>query len=568
MHASSRASVPRPNSPRAAGGRAVRAGFVALGMLVIMLLLAAIAISISSSQSRDSFASQSQVEGARAQAAVDGVLSMSAKELLDAVDYDGDGGIGSISDNSNTADNPVIGNSRVWARRTATSNNVTITAHASNSSASRASRLTAAVSSSQSDFTLYSTQASPPLVLRSQLNQSASTWSTPTTVGTTSHAPVWIAAAPTAGGNAVMASDSTLALVYGLVGTTGTATFSSICSSVGTLAARPFDVATLNSTRGGLLAYYNGAGTVSYRTITGTSLSSASTIAIPINVSPDYSSGVITWVKLVPLSPTSDQVMLFTIHDCGCCWAARWTGSTWTDFVHIAGEINSPATQEGLDAVVEPVSGKLMVVFSDSTSSRVGYRRYTSGTGWSSASYISSLGANANTVRLAARPGTNEIHLAMAMNSATLRTAFWSGSAWSASTSITASFSNSRGFDVGVTPNGASATLVYGKNNSTLYYRIWTGSAWSGEYSLFALSSGNTRNILIIPGTSGTNQAGVVSDSTGGASVGWNGASLVITRPVTTSSTYASYDWFTIVPPSSVSRPTISSITSIDPSTP
>lgn len=563
-----RACVPRTRRLPAARKHHARAGFVALGILVIMLLLAAIAISVTSSHARDSGNTQAQVEGARAQAAVDGVLNMSAKELLDSADHDGDGGIGSISDNSNSADDPVISNSRVWSRRTANSNTVTITAHASNASSRRASRLNANVSSSASDFTLFSTQASPPRILRSQLNQSASTWSAPTTVGTTTHAPAWIAAAPTAGGSAVLASDSDLDLLYGLVGASGIASFSSICSSVGTLAARPFDIATLNATRGGILAYYNGAGTVSYRTITGTSLSSASTVAIPINVSPDYSSSVITWVKLVPLSSTSDQVMLFTIHDCGCCWAARWTGSSWTDFVHIAGEINSPATQEGLDAVVEPVSGKLMVVFSDSTANRVGYRRYTSGTGWSSASYISSLGASANTVRLAARPGTNEVHLAIGLTSATLRTAFWSGTAWSASTSITASFSASRGFDVGVTPNGASATLVYGKNTSSLYYRLWSGSAWSSEYSLLSLSSGNTRNILIIPGTSGTNQAGVVSDSAGGANVGWSGASLVVTRPVTTSSTYASYDWFTIVPPSSVSRPTISSITSIDPTTP
>lgn len=116
-----------------------RRGTVAVAVLIALVVLSLVVASVVLGGVRDQELLSLRVQGSRAQAAADGAASMAIKELMDNTDLDGDGSIGTISNDSNTATDPITdAGTRLWATKTVAGNVTTVTARGQNPDAARA----------------------------------------------------------------------------------------------------------------------------------------------------------------------------------------------------------------------------------------------------------------------------------------------------------------------------------------------------------------------------------------------------------------------------------------------
>jgi Tfp pilus assembly protein PilX len=115
---------------RAAAGTARnRRGSVGLSVLLLMLLLDLILVGAVVAGARELDLDRERVDGARAQYAADAAMNIAMREVYTATDEDGDGGVGTVSNDGNEGDDPALGAARFSAARTAGSPSV-ITASA------------------------------------------------------------------------------------------------------------------------------------------------------------------------------------------------------------------------------------------------------------------------------------------------------------------------------------------------------------------------------------------------------------------------------------------------------
>lgn len=96
--------------PASAGRlRPVRRGAVAVTMVLALVLLQLSIVAMLVTGARHQDLSRSRVESTRAFYAAEAGLNMGIRELMIGVDEDGDGAIGSISDDADDANNPGVG---------------------------------------------------------------------------------------------------------------------------------------------------------------------------------------------------------------------------------------------------------------------------------------------------------------------------------------------------------------------------------------------------------------------------------------------------------------------------
>ncbi|MBX3387056.1 MAG: hypothetical protein KF768_10835 [Phycisphaeraceae bacterium] len=526
-----------------------RPGTVLVALVIVLVVMSIAVAAIVTTGARDQELGAVRAQGAWAQFAAESAAAMAAKELIDDTDHDGDGGIGTISNDGNPANDPTInGGTRVWATRTDDGSATVITAIAQNGGARREVRVTAALGSAEGGGSggsaLVFTRNSPRVVQRSDFTGDSGTWSTPTTIGTTSNEPMWVSVADLPHGRLVLASDSGNRLLFGVTdGATGSTTFSTICNDTGRSTSRPFHGAALPVSGNGLIIYFDKPSTqMRYRTVSGSTVSGASSMGM--------STGDVTWARLVSLGSATDQMMAIIVDSNKRAYAARWTGSDWADRMTLTTSLYNGDNEEAF-AALERVSGRLVAAFSHGSQSRFGYRVYTPGSGWSSTSYVTGLGARSSWIRMASRPGTNEIYLACVTSNGILRTTRWNGSSWSNTQNLTSSTGSEsvRGFDIVCSPDGSVTRVVYGKGGSTIFGRVWGGSSFGGESTAFTLASGSARTVLAAPGPSGASILVAAGDSNGGVNA-WshNGTTSGTTsRLSTTTSSYANHHWFDLV---------------------
>lgn len=378
-------------------------------------------------------------------------------------------------------------------------------------------------------------------VLFSNLNATTSAWGASTLSGLTPLAkPVWVSAADLGSSTIVLASTSSKALQYSLAGQSGVGVYASICSDIDTASSRPFAAAPEMASGEGLIGYYDrSVSRMQFRTVSAGVLSAAATMGM--------TTSAVRWVRLTPMSAASDEIMATMVDSGKVLHAARWTGSAWTDRVTLTTALNSSSNEEA-DVAVEDLSGRLVAVFSDSGSNRVGWRVYTPGSGWSALSYLTGLTNSSRWVRLTSRTGTNEVFLAVMSSNQSVLVSRWNGSAWSSPVNIVSSTGSTslRGFDIAASADGSGVMVVYGKGGSQVFYRTWTGAAWGGEHLAFTLPDGKSRVILARPGRSGSLIVGAVGDERGGVNAwAWNGSSFgAVNRLATTDNAYSDYQWF------------------------
>ena len=90
-----------------------RRGATAIVMVVVMLLVAMIVIGSAISGARDQDLTVRRVETVQSIYAAEAGINMAIREVVNNTDEDGDGTIGSISDDGNDANNPTFGSATV-----------------------------------------------------------------------------------------------------------------------------------------------------------------------------------------------------------------------------------------------------------------------------------------------------------------------------------------------------------------------------------------------------------------------------------------------------------------------
>jgi hypothetical protein len=116
---------------------ASRRGGVAVCVLIALVALQLVVATLVISGSRDADITEKSAAALRSQYAADGAMAMSLRELYVNNDEDGDGLAGTISNDGNASNNPLIGGARAGVSATTAGTDTTVTATGSNSTASR-----------------------------------------------------------------------------------------------------------------------------------------------------------------------------------------------------------------------------------------------------------------------------------------------------------------------------------------------------------------------------------------------------------------------------------------------
>jgi hypothetical protein len=527
---------------------------VLIAVLVALLMLSLAVAALTGAGARQHAAGALHLQGARAQAGADAAANAALRELRGNTDHDADGGIGSISADASTANDPAFPDgTRFWATRAEADGVVTVTAFGQNGQARRSVVLTLSAGSqasgSEGASTVFFTRDSAPAVRTSSL--AFGVWAAATVSGATPQAPVWTAAARAGDATLVLASGSGNALYYGRANASGVATYTAISTDIGSTSTRPFDVAAEPTSGDGLAVYWDqGANALRSRAVVNGALSAASGTPLSTNT--------VKWVRLVPLG-SGNEIMALTLDTSKQVRATRWTGTAWNGAFTVGTTINDESKQ-GFDAALERTSGRLMVVMTDTTAGRVAFRtRYTNAT-WSAVSYLAGF-SNLKLlwIRLVSVPNSDQVFLAAMDENAGLWTARWSGTAWSTPVQVQSNLinTNARRFDIGVSSDGSTTMLMYGRAN-TVRARFWNGTAWSNDSAAYS-SIPDPETVLLRPGPTPGSIVGAVGISDGRLLLwSYSGSAFSAANFIgTTSTSYREAEWFAmpVTPGSAAASP-------------
>lgn len=114
-----------------------RRGGVAVCVLIALVALQLVVATLVISGSRDADIAEKSTAALRSQYAADGAMAMSLRELYANVDEDGDGLAGTISNDGNAGNDPLISGARAGVSASTAGTDTTVTATGSSSTASR-----------------------------------------------------------------------------------------------------------------------------------------------------------------------------------------------------------------------------------------------------------------------------------------------------------------------------------------------------------------------------------------------------------------------------------------------
>jgi len=105
-----------------------RRGVVAVGMVLAMVFLMLVVTSVVVCDARDSDSARNREQADRAFFAADAGIQMAIREIMDEADEDGDGGVGTIANDSLLGANPVFNGAPVVVARQVNNGYVSISA--------------------------------------------------------------------------------------------------------------------------------------------------------------------------------------------------------------------------------------------------------------------------------------------------------------------------------------------------------------------------------------------------------------------------------------------------------
>ncbi len=498
-------------------------GTVAITLLIVLVVMQLVVVGIVIAGARDHDLTDNRVDTVRAFYAAEAGMNMAIREILTYNDDDGDGGIGSISNDGNSANDPALGTARFVITSAPVGNETALTCTGRSGSCRHVFTCSgeAGARFSPNRRVIY---CSWPNNIPQYRTWNGATWGAAANTTTFSAKQYWavfkgcptrnetIAAASIHGGNleASVQTNSTWAAATAMT------------AAIGTLAERPFYFGYEQVSGDGLIVYRSGnSATIYYRTWAGAAWSAQQSTASLLTGNP-------TFMKLVPKSG-SDEIMLYVLDDNNDIEAMVWNGSAFGNKVTL--ETNASAsTDECVDACYEPLSGRCMVVWGRSGSNQPQYRIWD-GSGWLAAAAAPTVGAVPLWLHLAGNPGANNLMLGTLDASSHVNVNIWSGSVWGTDLQVetSASATGTRAFDVAYQANGTAAVIIWGASGQTsARYRVYNGSTWGAQQTAPALSA---IPLLIqlsaaMTGSKMTALCGMSGGQSGLDSIYWNGSTF------------------------------------------
>lgn len=114
-----------------------RRGAAAIVMVVLLIVVAVIVIGTTITGSRDQDLSVRRIETVQAFYAAESGMNMAIREVVNDTDEDGDGEIGTISNDSNAANDPTIGGAKVYVSSEESGDDVILSSYGSRGVATR-----------------------------------------------------------------------------------------------------------------------------------------------------------------------------------------------------------------------------------------------------------------------------------------------------------------------------------------------------------------------------------------------------------------------------------------------
>ncbi len=214
------------------------------------------------------------------------------------------------------------------------------------------------------------------------------------------------------------------------------ATWSAV-TAIGNAAAnyRGFDIEYEQNSDRALIAYHTNVATrFSYRTLSGTTWSAATNVALPVGF------GTLRWIELAPnpLGTSNDMALLLTNNGgagAGRIYGMRWTGNAWNNMGAAAAwdTVAANTTTKIIDVAYEQQSGDILFVWGRGLRTQR-YRSYSGGVlGPMTVLTMGDQGGTPNWLRLAPDPTSNRIMYAATDTGLDLNTRMWTGAAWDCS---------------------------------------------------------------------------------------------------------------------------------------
>ena len=187
-------------------------------------------------------------------------------------------------------------------------------------------------------------------------------------------------------------------------------------------------------------------------------------------------------------APTRDEIIVIGRTTGGSIVGERWDGTAWSALPINPLGTYALAYSWMADVAYESISGNAVMVWANGTGLNFSV---WNGTSWTAAAALSdyaalSGGTAATHVRLASKPGANEMVLAVSDNLGKDYAFVWNGSSWSAGLQVSTG-SGGLASNVSYESQSGRAIIVYANDATpTVYYRIWNGSSWSAQSSFTA----------------------------------------------------------------------------------
>ena len=243
--------------------------------------------------------------------------------------------------------------------------------------------------------------------------------------------------------------------------------------------------------------------------------------------------GGVTNMVVLRSARTRDEKILGVLDKSGHINVQVWNGSAWGSVLEVT-TVVADYNCRGFDIAYEDSSGDALIVYQNNTDDPL-YRVWN-GTGWSDAATLDLPTAGIPVwIRMASKPGADEIIVMTLDKGSNVTAAVWDGSAWDNSTSLegAAESSTENGIAIAYESTNDDAMVAWSdgaEKSGGPQYRFWNGSAWGAEAtapetggeSLFielgsdplsdkivmgAMDSGNDVNVNVWDGTAwGTNE--------------------------------------------------------------
>lgn len=476
-----------PASRRGTAGIAVVLALVILQLILVVFVIAG---------ARDQDLTVQRIDATRSFYAADSALNMGLREIMVGVDEDGDGGIGTVSNDGAGGNDPTFGVAQGYTTTSISGNQTTVTSFG-RSAGARAKVSATVVTSGGSGpaggrILVYGDGATSIPKARSWNGTSWGASSSTLDVGAN---PYWVLLkqCPARPEVACVTVDSANTVTAMIDSGSSWGNAVALSTTSGTHTERPASIAYEQSSGNAVVVYRAGAGaTLYYRTWNGTSWSSQSSSAL-------LGAGPPMWVKMVP-KPGSNEIMCIVHDTSGDLTALVWNGSSFGHKLLLTS--SAAQSLDCSDAAYESTSGRCVVGFA--ISGGPGSSQIWDGASWSPAAAIPSTDGNDKWVRMVSDPASNKI-IAMTLDGqSNVNVTTWTSPTWSTVVQFTPAEANvdRRNYDIAFEPAGTRALAVYIKSANTPYYRTFDGTNWSVEQTGPTIAATGSV-VQLAPGASG-----------------------------------------------------------------